>query len=236
MVRLHMLTEGPTERIAVERVLCPHLGAFEVIADARSVLTREHETRYTPRGPVVKTVRRGGMRSYKQPRRDLELWMKGDDHPDSYFTTMLDLYGLPRDFPEYAAASRQKDPYRKVKMLEDALAANVSHHRFIPYIQLHEFEALLLAAPRRLDWVYMEHEPALADLEQLVDRYSSPELIDEGARTAPSKRIIAVIPEYDKALAGPEVMGRIGIPTLRDKCPHFNDWLTRLESLGPGAT
>jgi hypothetical protein len=51
--------------------------------------------------------------------------------------------------------------------------------------------------------------------------------------TAPSKRIIAEIPEYDgqKATSGPLIAGRIGLPTLREKCAHFAEWLHRLEGL-----
>jgi len=234
MIRLHVLTEGQTELLAVERVLCPHLLGFRVYADARCILTREHETRYTPAGAVVKPVRRGGMRSYQQPRRDLERWMKEDAHPECYFTTMLDLYGLPKDFPGYAAAARCQDPYRRVAALENAMANDIDYYRFIPYIQLHEFEALLLAEPRQLDWEYIDHDPAIAALERLVSGCESPELIDDTPDGAPSKRIITAIPEYDgdKVRVGPEVMGRIGISTLRAKCPHFREWLTRLEALG----
>jgi hypothetical protein len=57
-------------------------------------------------------------------------------------------------------------------------------------------------------------------------------LIDDGPTTAPSKRIIAEIPEYDKATAGVAVAEKIGMDTLRQKCRHFNEWITRLEQLG----
>ncbi len=234
MVRLHVLTEGRTELVAVEDVLRPHLLGFGVYADARSVLIREHRTRYTPAGAVVRPAHRGGMGSYRQPRGDLTVWMKDDNHPDCHFTTMFDLYGLPADFPARAAGAKQADPYLKVAALEEALAKDLNHYRFIPYIQVHEFEALLLADPRQLVWEYMDHEPAIASLEQLVAGDQNPELIDEGRETAPSKRIIDAIPEYevDKARVGPLVIGKIGIPALRAKCPHFGEWLCRLERLG----
>ena len=59
----------------------------------------------------------------------------------------------------------------------------------------------------------------------------NPELIDDGPETAPSKRILEEIPEYDKVAAGVSVVGKIGLPVLRQKCAHFNGWLTKLEQL-----
>ncbi|MBQ7585779.1 MAG: DUF4276 family protein [Desulfovibrionaceae bacterium] len=44
--------------------------------------------------------------------------------------------------------------------------------------------------------------------------------------------LLKKIPEYDKATAGVSIVGRIGLPTLRAKCPHFNEWLHQLEELG----
>ena len=84
---------------------------------------------------------------------------------------------------------------------------------------------------RKLDWEYFEHEGAIASLVTMVGD-TCPELINDGAETAPSKRILKQIPEYDKVTAGWTVAEQIGLTTLRHKCPHFNDWLTRLEQLG----
>ena len=66
----------------------------------------------------------------------------------------------------------------------------------------------------------------------------SPELIDDGSQTSPSKRIVAEIPEYDgmKVSAGPIVAERIGLPTLRAKCKHFNAWLDQIGSLSDSSS
>jgi hypothetical protein len=50
--------------------------------------------------------------------------------------------------------------------------------------------------------------------------------------TAPSKRLLREIPEYDKANSGVIVAEQIGLGKMRRRCPHFNDWLTKLERLG----
>jgi hypothetical protein len=90
--------------------------------------------------------------------------------------------------------------------------------------------------PQKLDWEYLEHDTAIKNLVQVASCFASPELIDDGDETAPSKRIIQEIPEYEgmKVFAGPLVAGKIGLSTLRSKCEHFGEWLGRLEALSQG--
>lgn len=113
---------------------------------------------------------------------------------------------------------------------------DIGYSRFIPNIELHEYEALLLAEPKLITEYYSEarFQPAIANLVQATNGYANAELINDGDQTAPSKRIIANIPEYarEKATAGPQIVSRIGLPRLRERCPHFAAWLSRLEALG----
>ena len=142
---------------------------------------------------------------------------------------MFDLYALPDNFPDYAKAKIASTPYERVKILETAMALDIADRRFIPYIQLHEFEALILADPQQLDGEYLEHDAQISNLIAMVDD-RNPESINDGPTTAPSKRILKEIPEYDKVTAGVSVAEKIGLQALRVKCPHFNEWLTCLEA------
>jgi len=72
------------------------------------------------------------------------------------------------------------------------------------------------------------------DVQAIRDGYRSPEEIDDGPDTHPSGRLRALIPEYDKVRDGSLVTQRIGLSRLRSECPHFGDWLTRLERLTHG--
>ncbi len=224
MRRLHVLAEGQTEEAFVNQVLAPHLAGFDVVADVRCVMTRQDRHRRD-------IVHRGGMRDYGKVQRDLQRWMAEDR--DAVFTTMFDLYALPRDFPGFDEAARLADPYARVRHLEQALRDDLGQRRLIPYIQLHEFEALLFSDPEKFDWHYIEHAPQIERLTVLASQFESPELIDDGHRTAPSKRIISEIPEYEfqKTTAGPLIAGRIGIQAMRDRCPHFREWISVLEAL-----
>jgi len=225
--RLHLVVEGQTEETYVNRVLKTHLANLGVWADARSVET----------GRLRGIIGRGGLCEYRKLRDDLVRWMKQDDHPGVFFTTMIDLYGLStfKDrFPGWQEAQQIRDPYQKVAALEAAWFRDVGHYRFIPYLQLHEFEALLLASPNHLQVEFVSHEPEIRELEVMAADFASPELIDEGQETCPSKRIIARLPQYEglKASAGPIVAEKIGLEVLRSKCRHFSEWVSRLEKLG----
>lgn len=222
-VRLHFIVEGQTEETFVNQTLKPHLASFSVWVKARCVETgRKGGVKY-----------RGGIASYDKARKDIRLWMLEDQNDDARFTTMFDLYGLPHDFPSYEEAARLSDPYDRVRTLEDSLSENVSDSRFIPYIQLHEFEALLLADPQKLDAQFNENRVGIQRLVRMANGFKSPELIDDGPDSAPSKRIAEEIPAYprSKVSAGPITAERIGLNTLRAQCQHFDAWLGILESL-----
>ena len=222
-VRLHFIVEGQTEETFVNRVLRPYLATLSIWAKVRCVLTsRQHGVKY-----------RGGISGYAQAESDIKAWMIEDQNSDARFTTMFDLYRLPTDFPNYKDAARIPDPYRRVTALEEALGEDIADQRFIPYLQLHEFEALLLSDPQKLDSQFSHRSTGIRRLVELVSTFDSPELINEGSTTAPSKRITDEIPEYErmKKSAGPIVAEKIGLPALRSKCEHFGKWLERLEAL-----
>jgi hypothetical protein len=225
MIRLHVTAEGQTEQNFANRVLTPHLANLNVFVDARCVLTSKDNR--------AGKEYRGGLKSYEKAKKDIQTWLKEDKHAECRFTTMFDLYALPDNFPGYTDAKKKTDPYEWVRILEESLAWDIDDRRFIPYIQLHEFEALILADPRQLDWEYLEHDVPIENLISMVGS-QNPELINDGKETAPSKRILKEIPEYDKVTAGVAVAGKIGLQTLREKCNHFNEWLSGLEQLAGG--
>ena len=60
-------------------------------------------------------------------------------------------------------------------------------------------------------------------LRQVSIIQPNPELINNSPNTAPSKRILKVIPAYDKTVTGVEILRKISLNKLRQKCQHFND-------------
>ena len=224
-LQLNFIVEGQTEETFVNRVLKPHLANRTINTSVRCVLTSKkngHEYR-------------GGIGTYQQARRDILLWMEEEQNADTRFTTMFDLYRMPKDFPQYKTAAQLTDPYERVKALEAALQSDLGVARIIPYIQLHEFESLVLADAAKLSVQFPNYPVSINNIVAMTGTFKSPELIDDS--DGPAKRISTEIPEYEyrKAAAGPIVAEHIGLPTLRTKCTHFGCWIGALESLAhPG--
>lgn len=220
-VTLRVVVEGETEETFVSQILKPHLECFSVGASAHLL------------NPIGKSEKGkpGGLNSYAQAERDINLWLNHDDGRDTRVTTMFDLYELPKEFPSYATTP-QDDPYQRVQALENALAEKIGDNRFIPYLQLHEFEALLLCDPRKFEpWFYNCLE-GIANLVDMVAGFESPEHVND--EDPPSVRINRELLNYynHKRAAGLDAAKQIGLPTLRAKCAHFAGWLAKLESLG----
>jgi hypothetical protein len=225
MVRLYFYVEGQTEQGYVKRVLTPHLAAFgvQVMGAVLAASGRRHGH-----------VSRGGGRRYEPMRRDLGNLLRQHKSADTRFTTMFDLYSLHRSFPGWDEAEKLRHiPLERVTALEKAFAADVSDPRFIPYIQLYEFETILLCEPGHFGLVYEDAGDGITALQAAVDRAQSPELVNDGPATAPSKRIIAQFPQYSgqKTTVGVELAECVGIDRTRRLCAHFDSWLKALESL-----
>src|SRR5262249_32339833 len=137
-------------------------------------------------------------------------------------------------FPGWDEAEKQRHiPRERVLTLERAFAADVNDPRFIPHIQLYEFETILLCEPTHLALVYENAANGIAELETAVAAALSPELVNDGEAAAPSKRIMAHFPHYSgqKTTVGAELAHCVGIDATRRLCPHFDKWLKTLESL-----
>jgi hypothetical protein len=145
---------------------------------------------------------------------------------------MVDLHRLPSDFPGYLESRQCRNPLQRAESLEERFSADIDDRRFVPYVQVHEFEALLFAKPAQFAIAYPNRPRELQQLSRIRSAFESPEHIDDGDETAPSKRIKSVLPDYQKAAAGPVIAREIGMQTLLSECAHFAGWVRRLAALG----
>ena len=219
-VRLYVTVEGQTEKEFADRALKPHLASYSIDVRPRVVLTNR------------KLGKRGGILDFAKISGDLNRLMREDRHTEARFTTMVDLYALPEEFPGWVEARKQRLPSERIAALESALASEFKDARFLPFIQLHEFETLLYCDLDELQQRIADSGKGIAALRHEV-RGMEPEEINDGATTAPSKRIIHHVPIYErsKVRVGAPAAAAIGLATLRAKCPHFGNWLTALEQL-----
>lgn len=222
MIRLYFVVEGQTEEKFVERVLMPHLQTYGL--DIHVLIVETSRDAYGRK-------RRGGGK-WRQWHGDLRRLLAEQRGSIVRVTTLFDLYGLPSDFPQLDRFGGDGDTVRRAQSLEQAMAEAIDDYRFIPYLQRHEFEALVLACLDPLeDLLDAEEKPGVAALRNEI-RHSTPEDVNDGPLTAPSKRLLRHIPSYRKTEHGPLVVEALGLPALRAACPRFGAWVTKLESLG----
>lgn len=221
MSKILILVEGQAEETFVREVLTPYLSKGGVYPIAKLATTKRVKS-----GPDFK----GGIVSYGRFRNDI-VRLLGDTSA-AIVTTMIDFYGLPADFP-----GRRTLPtgscYDQVAYLEQEIGKDIGHPRLLPYLALHEFEAMLFVAPEKIAQTFPGTDKG-DDLTAIRRQFNSPEEIDNSPHTAPSRRLKALFPGYEKPLHGPLVILEIGIEQIRGECAHFNGWLAKLEKLGTG--
>jgi hypothetical protein len=220
MKRVIAVVEGQTEATFVREVLAPHLGNSGIALTARVVGKPGHK---------------GGVGEYSRARRDILALIKQES--TTIITTMFDFYAMPDSWPGRKAAKRLRHD-RKAPSVEAAIKSDIAAEfgtawnpdRLWPYIQMHEFEALLFAKPDVLCQVMSEPDVS-DDLQAIRDEFADPERINDSPNSAPSKRIEEFFARYRKPLHGVLAAKRITLEVMRSECPHFNEWLEMLEEL-----
>ncbi|MGB0068152.1 MAG: DUF4276 family protein [Isosphaeraceae bacterium] len=225
MKQLNVFCEGQTEQGFCAQVLQPHLfPSGDGIVHTLAVGDKSHHHIYGI----------GRRTRYEKVRKFILNAIKQREGKNVYFTTLVDLYGLPHEFPGKAANMRvAANPTAYVLTLEKAFESDIDHFRFIPYLQLHEYETILFADPEAFRIAFENCEAEIEQLKTIAASAPSIEHINDGEETSPSKRIIKVIPEYEgrKSSAGPDIAAQIGLKTIREKSAHFDAWLSRLEEI-----
>jgi len=214
MSRVYVLVEGQTEETFTRELLQPHYARAGIYI--------------TPIIVSTSAVQKGGVVSYAKVRPQIERLCKQD--AGAYVTTMFDLYALPGDFPGKTDPSwpQQVSGHQKASLIESRMSSDIGRRNFIPNITVHEYESLLFVRPECFaDWASDDVVRELVATRQMAD----PEDINDSPHTAPSKRILAIMPSYQKPVHGPLIACDIGLDALRANCPHFDGWLSRLEAL-----
>ena len=212
MIRLFVVVEGLTEELFVDRVLAPHLWNLQIFPEAKKI----------GRGQP------GGKVNLARLADDL-MKLTRNQPRDVWFTTMLDF----DKFHELKVKAEGTDPWVRAEhaevILETELRKRQSvRERFIPYVQLHDFEALVLAEPMKLLEQFPERAKAVEKLAESIQG-QAPEALNHDK--PPCKRIEEYLPSYAKPTNSLLVAQAIGLPNLRVSCPHFGKWLSKLESL-----
>jgi hypothetical protein len=220
MTRIHIICEGQTEEAFVNNLLVPYFAPHGIFLHP-SLLGRPGH--------------KGGFVNINRLFIDIRNRLLGDK--TAWCTTFFDYYGLPDDFPGKSEADKggtaEERALRLLAGLTAALGEKIDAEplrRFIPYVQMHEFEGLLFSDP--VKFASGICRPKFGErLQEIRDKFSNPEEINDDPATTPSKRIQAVCRDYEKPLHGTLASLEIGLGTIRRECRLFDGWLSRLEAL-----
>lgn len=205
MKRLVFIVEGDTEILLVENTIMPYLYGlgFQNPITCQTITTNR------------KQHKKGGVVSYGSFENELK---RTFSQGDVIITTLVDFFKLPTDFPGYT--------------LDASLISNIEsavHEKFnynpdlIPYVQLHEVEALMFSSMDGFDLV-IDDEKELEQIEAIIRTYPNPEDINNSPQTSPSKRLAKIF-NYDKTGDGEMIFDMVGIDAMLAKCPRFANWI-----------
>jgi hypothetical protein len=216
--QIAVVVEGQTEEAFVKQVLQPHIG-FEVAYLTPIIV-------HTSRAANGQAYKGGG--SWAHYRKQL-LNLLSQRHW-SRVTTLIDFYGYPSDAPSCHCESHHVQP-QCVQAREEAMRRDlgIDDERFLPFIALHEFETLIIAAGSQQGDVLGDVDTAKTFAELVSDHGGNAELINDGALTAPSKRVLAALPEYRKVRDGVAILdGQLDLALT--VTPRFASWVNRVSS------
>lgn len=180
--------------------------------------------------------RRGRIVSWRIVRTAIVNAMKVDRR--LVLTTMVDYHGLPQTrssaWPERSNSSslphaQRANPIKELLLedIQDRMGPKFDSRRFIPFVMMHEFEALLFSDCYRFASAINERDLG-PSLQEILDAHNNPEEIDDSPNSALSKRIVRLVPNYDKRVMEVDAAREVGIPAMRAACPHFATWWNRL--------
>ncbi len=216
MKRIIIVCEGETEQRFCNNLLNKHLVSFGKLVSG-----------------VLLSKTRGGIAKWIHIKHEVERHLKSDS--TCIVSTFFDYYGIQNghDFPRFEDLNIERDVYKRLQNLESAMKQDIDsllNYRFIPYLQLHEFEALLFCDTSKFS-ILPNSSNIIPQLIQIEQEFPNPELINDAVETSPSKRILKLMPRYNKVLDGNMILEEIGLDNIRRSTTRFKAWLEALENL-----
>ena len=227
MTRILVHVEGHTEEEFVNSVLAPHLYDKGFTSVSARLIGRSRSRK-----------KRGGACPWASVHTEIARHLSKDS--EAFGTTLVDYYALPADgargWPGRSGCATLSVP-EKAEHIQLSLTQDFKVRygpgmatRFIPFVAMYEFEGLLFSDPALMAQGMGEIDKA-DQFAKIRGRFENPEHINDSPDTAPSKRIIDLVPGYNKVLHGNVAALEVTLDRMRQECPVFAAWVTRMENL-----
>ncbi|MEO8567751.1 MAG: DUF4276 family protein [Ginsengibacter sp.] len=218
MKRVIIICEGDTEKEFCTKLLSTYFASKNIFLQS----------------PLIKKSM-GGIVKWSELQKQILLHLKNDKK--AFVTTFIDYYGLyaKYQFPGWDDSMKISDKNSRMDFLEKSMAESINddlRRRYLPYIQLHEFEGLLFNNIK----IFYEQIPSAElvgkdELKKTFDDFENPEMINDTRETSPSHRLMRIVSGYNKIVYGNILADAIGLENIRSKSNRFNQWLQKIEDL-----
>ena len=211
--RLYIIVEGQTEQEFVKTVLLPYF-------QTRGI--------YNVQPILIHTSKsgKGGFVNYTHLKKDIKRLLTETSSRDIVVSTFVDFFRIPNNVPGWDLAVTKNSHSKQADTIQAAIGNDISDCRFVPYIQLHEFEALLFSNSRGFAEYFDEAQ--CQQTLKIIEEFPNPEDINNNPSTAPSKRLLKIKPNYQKVLEGNVIAIEVGINDMLKRCPRFAAWVNKL--------
>lgn len=211
MKRLYIVVEGQTEQEFINTLVAPYLQQYGI---------------YSVTPILIRTSKsgRGGFVNYQHLKNNVERLLNSKKN-DFIVSMFVDFFRCP-EVPNKDKWGTKTNHLEQVKEMERCIEEDINDVRFIPYIQLHEFEALLFASNIGFTAYFTEKQQE--QTQRIINSYGNPENINSSPQGAPSKRLLAIKEDYNKVLEGNLIAIEVGLSDMLNKCPRFKSWIDKL--------
>lgn len=211
MKRLYIIVEGQTEQEFVNTLIAPYLRNCGIVS-------------VTPILIKTSKIGRGGFVNYLHLKKDA-MHLLSSPKDDFLVSMFVDFFRCPK-LPGNEKYEPLSDHQHKVAEMEKCIAEDINDIRFIPYIQIHEFESLLYSSNKGFEEFFSPAEQKMT--QKIIDAYPNPEDINSSPEKAPSKRLLSIKTDYNKVVDGNLIAIEVGMDTILAKCPRFRSWINQL--------
>ena len=208
MSRIVVVVEGRTEEEFIKQVIAPYLESKNLC--------------------ITPIDLRGRITVEKMVHEMSNLYHNFHFH---HVTSLVDLYGFRH------REGRNKTQLEDIitRRIQKKIGSGFDSRRVTAYVQQYEFEGLLFSSPDSFR-ILPDVTEEIRDKVQAVrdaPEFNTPEDINDTRETSPGHRLERLIPRYDKVLHGSLIAKETTLEIIREQCPGFNCWLSKIEELSP---
>ena len=215
MKNVYIYCEGQTEESFINEILYPFffnvgIVVYPIVCTTKRTANRKYK---------------GGVSDYTKIKKELSIICK--QHQSEFVTTMFDYYAMPENTP--GIDNDDRDLFTRINRIEQAIDTDLGQSNCRFHLMLHEFEGILFSDPSSFSLI--ADSSIVSRIQAIRNSFPTPEHINNSAETAPSKRLMALMPDYAKVKNGALLSKEMGIDLIIENCPHFKEWIQMIMSI-----